>query len=70
MIGALFAVGISRHFELLSFHTSTPLTFMVQLLLGTMFGLSFIKLTKEQIKNPFGFLVFLFPLLISFWRYH
>jgi uncharacterized membrane protein AbrB (regulator of aidB expression) len=27
MIGAMFAVGISRHFELISFHTSTPLTF-------------------------------------------
>ncbi|WP_019152662.1 AbrB family transcriptional regulator [Robertmurraya massiliosenegalensis] len=61
MIGAMFAVGISKHFEILSFQTSTPLTFIVQLLLGTMFGLSFIKLTKEQIKKlffSFSFIIF------------
>ncbi|MGG0718615.1 AbrB family transcriptional regulator [Robertmurraya massiliosenegalensis] len=60
MIGAMFAVGISKHFEILSFQTSTPLTFIVQLLLGTMFGLSFIKLTKEQIKKLFFSFIFIF----------
>lgn len=53
MIGAMFAVGISKHFEILSFQTSTALTFFVQLILGTMFGLSFIKLSKEQMRKLF-----------------
>jgi membrane AbrB-like protein len=53
LIGAMFAVGLSKHFGLLSFQSSTILSFFVQMLLGVMFGLSFIKLTKEQLKKLF-----------------
>jgi membrane AbrB-like protein len=51
LIGAMFAVGLSKHFSLLSFQSSTILSFFVQMLLGIMFGLSFIKLTKAQLKK-------------------
>lgn len=51
LIGAMFAVGISKHFGLLAFQSSTILSFFIQMLLGIMIGLSFIKLTKEQFKK-------------------
>jgi membrane AbrB-like protein len=51
LIGAMFAVGLSKHFSILSFQSSTILSFFVQMLLGIMFGLSFIKLTKVQLKK-------------------
>jgi membrane AbrB-like protein len=61
LIGAMFAVGLSKHFSILSFQSSTILSFFVQMLLGIMFGLSFIKLTKVQLKK----LLISFSIIIS-----
>jgi membrane AbrB-like protein len=51
LIGAMFAVGLSKNFLLLAFEPSKTLSFFIQVLLGLMLGLTFIKLEKEQLKK-------------------
>lgn len=51
ILGAMFAVGLAKTFHLLAFESSRLLTFFMQVTLGTMVGLSFIKLSLQQIKK-------------------
>lgn len=51
ILGSMFAVGLAKTFQLLSFESSTIQTFFMQITLGLMVGLSFQKMSLEQIKK-------------------
>lgn len=51
ILGAMLAVGLAKTFQLLSFESSQALTFFMQITLGLMVGLTFRKLSLQQMKS-------------------
>lgn len=51
LIGAMLAVGMIKVFDLFEFSSFPGLPFMIQLLLGLMLGLTFIKIKLETIRQ-------------------
>lgn len=51
LTGAMFAVGFFRYFHLITIGRSVPMGFLVQILIGMILGLSFIKLDKGQLRS-------------------
>lgn len=51
ILGAMFAVGIAKTFHLLSMASTPLLTFCMQVTLGLMVGLTFSKISIEQLKR-------------------
>lgn len=49
VLGAMLAVGLAKYFGLLALERSTVLSFIVQVILGAMLGLSLVKLDKKQV---------------------
>ncbi|UUI05635.1 AbrB family transcriptional regulator [Oceanobacillus jeddahense] len=58
IIGAMVFIGLGKSFSVIQFDTSNPVSFVVQIALGIMIGLSFTRLTKQQIKQMRDSLVF------------
>lgn len=60
IIGSMIFVGLGKTFSIIQLESSVTLSFLVQVSLGIMIGLSFTKLTKNQlqeIKNSILFIV-------------
>ncbi|WP_418198900.1 AbrB family transcriptional regulator [Alkalihalobacterium sp. APHAB7] len=51
IIGAMFAVGIAKTFQLLTLETTVPMAFVLQVTLGLMVGLTFTKLSVYQLRQ-------------------
>src|SRR5699024_1644832 len=56
---------LAKSFSLIQLETSTPLSFVVQVSLGMMIGLSFTRLTKHQLKQIRDSLVFVVITVIA-----
>lgn len=59
IIGAMVFVGVGKSFSLIQMESSIPLSFLVQVSLGAMIGLSFTKLARDQLKNLSKSIVFI-----------
>lgn len=51
IIGAMLAVGMAKTFQWLTIETSIVMSFMMQVTLGLMVGLTFLKLSIEQLRK-------------------
>ncbi len=51
IIGAMFAVGLAKTFHLLTLETTVPMAFLLQVMLGLMVGLTFMKLSVAQLRQ-------------------
>ena len=51
IMGAMLFVGLAKAFSIITLEPTSILSFLVQISLGTMIGLSFTKLTKSQLKQ-------------------
>lgn len=61
VLGAMLLVGAGKALSVLTLVSNTPLSFLVQLLLGMMIGLSFKRLSKKQfieVRNSLVFVIF------------
>lgn len=58
ILGAMVFVGAGKALSILTLASSTPLSFLVQTLLGIMIGLSFNRLTKKQFIEVRNSLIF------------
>ncbi|MDE5412549.1 AbrB family transcriptional regulator [Alkalihalobacillus sp. MEB203] len=51
IIGAMFAVGFAKTFHVLTLETTLPMAFILQVMLGLMVGLTFMKLSVYQLRQ-------------------
>ena len=49
VLGSMFAVGLAKYFDILHLERTVPISFLIQVLLGAMLGLSLIKINKKQL---------------------
>ncbi|WP_078430289.1 AbrB family transcriptional regulator [Alkalihalobacterium alkalinitrilicum] len=51
IVGAMFAVGLAKTFQLLTLETTVLMSFLLQVTLGLMVGLTFLKLSVTQLRQ-------------------
>lgn len=49
VLGSMFAVGLAKYFDILHLERTVSISFVIQVLLGAMLGLSLIKINKQQL---------------------
>nr|WP_289037172.1 AbrB family transcriptional regulator [uncultured Allobacillus sp.] len=49
VLGSMFAVGLAKYFNILHLERTVSISFVIQVLLGAMLGLSLIKINKKQL---------------------